>query len=304
MKVSIIDGDNKCYSYLYSTQFNSPVIVGLTSIIKRVLRLYSPDIVVVAWEGMSNFRNDVDEDYKAHRNNMPDEAYEDCVQCREILKALNIPQMSSNRYEADDVIATCVNKLLENDDITNIYIHSDDKDLYQCLNSNRVVMESRFSKISKKYEDGLIDKDRFTSEFGFPPHLFAVYQMLIGDKSDNVTGVPGVGPKGATQFLCDKYIHDYINIDGTPDWVSFTCSIKNGIHSRIKDYGIDNTKRQWELVKLVTNVPISFDYRVFDNVLEQIIDDQQMALYHKQFKYYKERVIQNNLIPAIEEWLV
>jgi 5'-3' exonuclease len=309
MKVSVVDGDNKAYQFLNATQFKAPLIPGIVSIIRKMLNVHKPDVIIVAWEGMYSFREQLDSSYKNNRSGMPDDAYDDCIKAREVLKALSIPQATSHGYEADDVIATLVYKLHECPDTT-IYIHSDDKDLYQCLLSDKVIMESKNSNLAKKYEDGLISGTRLSEYLGFDHRYFNIYQWLVGDKGDNIPGIKNVGPKGAIEFINkfgpEKRDFPFFTKDG-PNWdelreYGYMTHRSSVVTNRIVN-DIDSARIMWSMIKLVTDVPISLDYKIYDN-LKEIIDHDNLSIYKKQFMEYMRGITNHRYLDVVEEFLV
>jgi len=285
MKVAIIDGSNVAYGFMHATQYKVSMMLGLPSIVGSVYKKYKPDLIIIAWEGVCSFREDIVDDYKIDRCGMPDDIYTDCLLARQVLKALGIINATSHRFEADDVIATLVKKFHDNEDISSIYIISQDKDLYQCLHSAKVVIAADKSKLGRP--NGLITKDKFIEHFGFDPKFFACYQTLIGDKTDNVSGVAGVGPKSASELLNGEFRADVINEDGTFDWSIFdipSSSFVKTVAKKMREFGMDNTKRQWSLVKLNDDIDVDLDHEIYNNTLLSILDTYEL---HDKIRDYK-----------------
>jgi DNA polymerase-1 len=140
------------------------------------------------------FRDEIYPEYKAHRSPMPDDLQLQIPLIHELLEGMRIPVLGVEGYEADDVIATLA-KAGEREGI-DVFICSSDKDCRQLL-SDRV-------KIFNLRKQEVFDRESLQKDWGIAPEQVIDYQTLIGDSVDNVPGVPGVGPKTATQFL-QKY---------------------------------------------------------------------------------------------------
>jgi DNA polymerase I len=140
------------------------------------------------------FRDKIYAEYKAHRAPMPDDLQLQIPMIRELLAAMRIPVAAVENYEADDVIATLA-RIGERQGI-DVYICSSDKDCRQLL-SDRI-------KIFNLRKLEVFDRGALAKDWGIAPEQVIDYQTLVGDSVDNVPGVPGIGPKTATQLL-QKY---------------------------------------------------------------------------------------------------
>ena len=140
----------------------------------------------------SCFRNEIYPDYKASRE-LPDETLAfQLAACREITECLGIPSFSSDRYEADDYLATLAR--LQREDGWPVTIVTRDKDLGQLLLADG----DRWWDFAG---DTILDAGSFAGRFGVQPRQFADYLALVGDPVDDIPGVPGVGPKTAARLL-------------------------------------------------------------------------------------------------------
>ncbi|MFW6074611.1 MAG: DNA polymerase I, partial [Chloroflexota bacterium] len=181
---------------------------GFTSMLLDVLRDHHPEFIIVTFDVGLTFRHEQYADYKAHRTPMPDELRPQIDRMREVLAALNIPIYEADGFEADDVIGTLACQASEANIET--YVVTGDSDLLQLVNDHvRVVMPGaqRFG------EYRIFDEAAVHDRYGFGPERVSDYKALVGDKSDNIPGVPGVGDKTAKalikQFesLDDMYEH-------------------------------------------------------------------------------------------------
>lgn len=140
------------------------------------------------------FRDEVYAEYKAHRAPMPDDLQLQIPMIHELLEAMRIPVLGVEGFEADDVIATLA-RLGEEKDM-DVFICSSDKDCRQLLSDHVKIFNLRKQEV--------FDREALQKDWGIAPGQVIDYQTLVGDSVDNVPGVPGIGPKTATQLL-QKY---------------------------------------------------------------------------------------------------
>ena len=204
-KLVIIDGKSVFYRGYYamgnlSLEDGTPTggVYGFASLAFEVIRKLKPDYVVVAWDkkGTSTAkRSTIYPEYKAGRKKAPDDFYEQIPLLKEFLKTLGWPLFETDGYEADDILGTLAvqaNKLgVEANLITS------DLDMLQLIDENTKVfaMKRGFSDIEE------FDLEYFENKYGLKQSQFLDLKALQGDSSDNIPGVPGIGPKTATQLL-------------------------------------------------------------------------------------------------------
>ena len=174
-------------------------IFGMINMLRSLLKEYQPTHVAVVMDAKGKtFRNDLYEEYKAHRPPMPDDLREQLRYILKIIPAMGFPLLSVPGVEADDVIGTLSVEATEQGFHT--LIVSSDKDLAQLVN-DKVEMVDTMKKI-RLDRQGVVDK------FGVPPERIIEYLALIGDTSDNIPGIPKVGPKTAA-----KWFNEYGTLD-------------------------------------------------------------------------------------------
>ncbi len=204
-KLVIIDGKSVFYRGYYamgnlSLEDGTPTggVYGFASLAFEVIRKLKPDYVVVAWDkkGTSTAkRSAIYPEYKAGRKKAPDDFYEQIPLLKDFLKTLGWPLFETDGYEADDILGTLAvqaNKLgVEANLITS------DLDMLQLIDENTKVfaMKRGFSDIEE------FDLEYFENKYGLKQSQFLDLKALQGDSSDNIPGVPGIGPKTATQLL-------------------------------------------------------------------------------------------------------
>jgi DNA polymerase-1 len=203
MRVYLIDG----YSLLYRAFYALPQSIATTSglptnalygFTSMVLKLLGEDEEVgigVVWDaGKPAFRTDIFPEYKAQRTSMPEELKAQLDHLDEILEAMNIPAIRAEGFEADDVLATLSKRVPEG---VELMILTGDQDAMQLVNGNvKVLRTTRGVSETKTY-----GRQEVIEEYGVAPEQIPDYKALVGDPSDNIPGVKGIGPKGAANLL-------------------------------------------------------------------------------------------------------
>jgi DNA polymerase-1 len=171
-------------------------VYGFTNMLLKVLKELKPGLVAVCFDkGKITFRHDHYEDYKAHRPGTPDELRPQFPLIKEVLAAMNIPVLEREGYEADDLIGTLVNRA-EQAGISSIIVTGDQDTLQLVSPLTRVFLTRKGISELEEYTEG-----RVWERFGITPAQFPDYKGLVGDPSDNIPGVPGIGPKTAKALL-------------------------------------------------------------------------------------------------------
>jgi DNA polymerase-1 len=165
---------------------------GTLSMVERLLRERQPRLFAVAMDsGRATFRRDIYPDYKANRPPAPDDLKSQLERCEAILRAFAIPVLKQPGVEADDLIATLVKWAGEHE--LKVVIVGADKDLMQLVSERVVLWDTMRDKVFGPAE--------VEERFGVPPERLRDVLALMGDSSDNVPGVPSVGPKTASELI-------------------------------------------------------------------------------------------------------
>lgn len=146
------------------------------------------------------FRKQIYEEYKAQRPKAPDELVSQIIASHELFEAFNIKTFEIPGFEADDLIGTAVEKFKTFNELK-IIIITGDLDTLQLIENERIIVETIKKGIS---ETMIYNEEEVKNRFGVLPSQIADYKSLVGDPSDNIKGVPGIGPKTAAQIL-QKY---------------------------------------------------------------------------------------------------
>jgi len=199
--IILIDGS----SYLYRAFFATPAltnskgeptgaIYGVTNMIRSLINQYNPSHIAVVFDAKGgSFRKEIYSDYKATREAMPEDLRVQVEPIHNILKAMGLPLLCVEGVEADDVIGTLA-KQAEAENLS-VLISTGDKDMAQLV-SNNVTLINTMNNV-------VLDPQGVVNKFGVPPAKIIDFLALMGDSSDNIPGVPGVGEKTATSLLTE-----------------------------------------------------------------------------------------------------
>jgi DNA polymerase-1 len=197
-RLFLIDGYSNIFRAFYairnlSNSKGEPTnaVYGFVTMLKKLLREESPELVGVALEGGRTFRSDKFEDYKANRAPMPEDLQSQLPWIRKVLEAYRIPTLELAGYEADDVLGTLSCRAAEAG--YDVVLVSADKDLMQ-------LVEPRVS-LYHTGRNKLYGPQEVAEDFGVPPEKVADVLALMGDSIDNIPGVPGIGEKGAKSLI-------------------------------------------------------------------------------------------------------
>ena len=265
----LIDGS----SYLYRAFHALPPLVnskgepsgaiyGVMNMIKKLLNDYSPQYVAVIFDAKGKtFRDDLYEDYKAHRDAMPDDLVTQVEPLKEIIQAWGLPLLTIENVEADDVIGTLTASALKKK--WQVLISTGDKDMTQLVNP-------RVSLINTM-TNTLLDSKGVQEKFGLPPECMIDYLSLVGDSSDNIPGIPGVGPKTAIKWL--------LEYDSVKNLLKHADKIPGKVGERLRE-NKDKIDLWKTLVTIKQDVPLKIK---IDDLTQK---DQDIPKLIKLFKHY------------------
>ena len=167
-------------------------IKGVINMVRSLIKEYPESPIAVVFDAKGKtFRSDIYKEYKAHRPPMPDDLRSQIEPIHEIIKAMGLPLIVEPGVEADDVIGTLARQATELKLET--LISTGDKDLAQLVNEHITLLNTMNKEV--------LDIEGVKAKFGLAPEQIVDYLGLVGDKSDNIPGVPGVGPKTAVKWL-------------------------------------------------------------------------------------------------------
>ena len=167
-------------------------VKGVINMIRRLIKDYPESPVVAVFDAKGKtFRDDMYPEYKANRPPMPDELREQIAPIHGIVRAMGLPFLCVEGVEADDVIGTLARQASEQG--RNVVISTGDKDMAQLVDEHTTLVNTM--------TDTVMDEAGVEQKFGIPPNLIIDFLALMGDKVDNIPGVPGVGEKTALGLL-------------------------------------------------------------------------------------------------------
>lgn len=195
----------------FSTSEGEPTagVFGFTSVLLRILEQERPEYMAVAFDTGKTFRDELYPDYKATRQKMPDDLRPQMERIRQLVDAFNIPRLEMENFEADDVLGSVARRAVEEG--FGVKIFTGDRDLLQLVDARIVV-----NLPGKTLSDA---KDYFPKDvemtLGIRPDQIVDYKALVGDKSDNIPGVTGIGEKTAVALLNQYHSLDeiYANLE-------------------------------------------------------------------------------------------
>ena len=217
--IYIVDGTALVYRSFYafirnplisSKGENTSAAFGFAASVLRLIKEEKPDNLVITFDTKeSTFRHKMYSEYKATREKMPDELVESLPRIDEVVDALNLVAIRAPGYEADDIMGTLASRAYDRG--FNVFLVTGDKDLMQLVN-DRI----RWFNLKKAGQDNeILDSEGVRNKFGVHPEQVVDTLSLMGDSSDNVPGVRGVGPKTAIKLINTYHTLDnvYKNID-------------------------------------------------------------------------------------------
>jgi DNA polymerase-1 len=199
-KVLLIDGNSFCYRAFYairslSTSKGQPTnaIYGFVTMLNKIIAEHQPQYIAVTFDLKGpTFRHKKFTDYKIHRKPMPNELSLQLPIIKQIIQAYGIAIFEQQGYEADDIIATLVKALT--DENVEVLILTSDKDMFQVVSKNVKV-------INPHKENEILDETWVRERFGVEPKKIVEIMALSGDASDNIPGVPGIGEVTAIKLI-------------------------------------------------------------------------------------------------------
>lgn len=256
-KLAIIDGKSIFYRGYYampglSLADGTPTggVYGFASIAIELIKKIEPDYVAVAWDKpKTNIRKrlGIYPDYKAGRKPAPADFYAQVPILKELLDAFGWPFYEIDDYEADDILATFAKQATERGVET--YLLTSDLDALQLISPTTkfYAIKNGLSNIEE------FDVEAFEAKYGIEVEQFLDYKSLVGDSSDNLPGVPGIGPKSATQLL-----QEFKTLDGI---YAHLDAIKPTIAKKL-EAGKESAYMTQQVGKIWTDVPLDLDWAV------------------------------------------
>ena len=252
-KIILVDGNNLLFRSYYATSYSGVImrnskgfptnaLYGFINMMNKIIEEEKPNYILVAFDKGKTFRHEKYKDYKAGRREMPEELKLQFPKAKEILDTMGIKHFEIDNYEADDIIGTLA-KIVDEEDEFIATIISSDKDLLQLI-SNEVEVKLLKTKGSIRF-----DEETFKEYYGTTPIHMIDLKALMGDASDNISGVKGIGEKTAITLL-KKY--------GSLDEIYNNLENIGGKTAEKLETGKEDAYTSFDLATIYREVPISF----------------------------------------------
>ncbi len=287
-RLLLVDGHSLAYRAFFAlpvanfsttTGQHTNAVYGFTSMLINVLRDEQPTHVAVAFDvSRTTFRSEVYAEYKANRSKSPDEFSGQVALVKEVLTALRVPMVEKDGYEADDVIVTLTTQARAQG--MEVLISSGDRDALQLVDEASTVLYPRkgVSDLARMTPDAVEEK------YGVRPTSYPDLAALVGETSDNLPGVPGVGPKTAA-----KWIATYGDLDGI---VAHVDQIKGKAGESLREH-LGQVLRNRRLNRLVTDLELPL---VVDDLAVRPWDREEV---HQVFDGLEFRVLRDRLFETL-----
>jgi len=246
-RLFLIDGSSQVYRAYHAIRSltgpdgrSTNAIYGFVTMLRKLVEGHRPEHIAAAFDlAGPTFRTELAADYKAHRPPMPADLAEQLPLVHEACAALGVPVLTSERYEADDVIGTLARRAVAEG--FDVVIVTGDKDFFQLVDDHVRVFNPR--------DDGTwYDADGVREKFGVAPSQVVDVLALMGDAVDNVRGVPGIGEKGARELIA---IHGTLD-----DLLASAADLPQRKYREALAAHAEDARRSRELVRIHTDAPM------------------------------------------------
>ncbi|MBO5904243.1 MAG: DNA polymerase I, partial [Clostridia bacterium] len=275
-KLLIVDGNSILNRAFYGIRplktkdgLFTNAIYGMVTILERHLQTYTPDYFAVAFDMRAKtFRHEFSESYKATRHGMPEELAVQLEPAKDCLRAMGALVLSKEGFEADDILGTLA-AMGEKEDIMT-YIVTGDRDSLQLITDKTNVV------LATNTEPLLFDTAAFVEKYGVQPSQFVDVKALMGDTSDNIPGVPGIGEKTAL-----KLIAEYGDLDTIYDDLE-SKKLAKGVLAKLAA-GKDSAYDSRFLARIKCDVPLEI---TLDDAVYEGHKKEELAELFKKFEFF------------------
>ncbi len=276
-KVVLIDGNNLLFRSYYATAYNGRLmknskgiptnaLFGFINMMNKIISEENPKYIMVAFDKGHNFRQDLYEQYKDGRIETPSDLKVQFPIAKELCDLLGVNYIEKDNYEADDIIGTYAKMIDESEDYEGLIISSD-KDLLQLITSKVKV------KLLKQKDYIMMDEKEFYNTYGLEPIKMIDIKSLMGDPSDNIPGVKGIGEKTALTLL-----QKYGSLDGVYNNI-------DNITGKVKEKLVndkDNAYFSYKIATIYKDIDFNND---FDNIKYNGPDKERLINKYKELEF-------------------
>lgn len=297
-KIILVDGNNLLFRSYYATAYSgnfmknskgfpTNALYGFTNMINKIINEECPTYMIVAFDKGKTFRHEKYEQYKDGRIEMPDELKVQFPLAKELLINMGIKYYECDNYEADDIIGTFAKYCDEEEDFIGTIVSSD-KDLLQLISHDVDI------KLLKQKDYIRYNEKSFKEAYGIEPINIIDLKALMGDSSDNIPGVKGIGEKTALKLL-----HDYKTLNGVYDNLD---KLTPKMREKLEN-DKDNAYMSYDLATIYKEVPMEIS--IPDIKLKNKNNDKLNEMY-KELEFYsflkkEEKKVDNNIEVKIIE---
>ena len=303
-KVILVDGNNLLFRSYFATAYTGNTmrnskgfptngLYGLVNMLNKIIREEKPEYMLVAFDKGKTFRHEKYLDYKGGRNETPDDLKKQFSVAKKLVPLMGIKCFEIDNYEADDIIGT-YSKMVLIDPEFETTIVSSDKDLLQLINEETEV------KLLKQKDYIRMNEETFIDTYGIKPIRMIDLKGLMGDASDNIPGVKGIGEKTALKLLqeYDSLENVYDNID----------NIKGATKQKLID-GKESAFMSKDIATIYNEVPVTYSLEELKydgpdvNGLREMYSDLEFYSFLKDFKEEekKEEKLEYKIIENIDD---
>lgn len=287
-KVILVDGNNLLFRSYYATAYSGNLmknskgfptngLFGFVNMMNKIIHEENPNYILVAFDIGKTFRHEKYDDYKGGRDETPNDLKIQFPVAKEILKAMGICYLEVQGYEADDIIGTYAKLIDDNRDYEGVIVSSD-KDLLQLISNHNTV------KLLKTKDSIMMTPEVFKENYGVEPLRMTDLKGLMGDASDNIPGVKGIGEKTAIKLLTQ-----YNNLENLYEHID---EIKGATHKKLVE-GKDSAFMSREIATIYREVPV--DYSLEELKFSSTITKELTNLYNE-LEFYSFLKKMNNVV--------
>ena len=299
-KIILVDGNNLMFRSYYATAYNgnfmnnskgfpTNALFGFTNMMNKIIKEENPEYIIVAFDMGKTFRHEKYEGYKDGRVETPNELKIQFPLAKKLLTAMGIKYYETEGFEADDIIGT-FSKYCDHNDYKGLIVSSD-KDLLQLINEDVDI------KLLKQKDYIRYNVESFKADYGIEPINIIDLKALMGDSSDNIPGVKGVGEKTALKLL-----QQYQTLDGIYEHID---EIKGKLKEKLIN-DKDNAYMSYDLATIITDVPMDTNLNdtryVGENIdeLNKLYEDLEFYSFLKK-KEVKEEPLKISMASSLND---